>query len=94
MIRSVCACLLLVGCAQPVIPTPPEPPQAQCEAVCWVPCDASGIAFAPAPETKDAVGDLVQQVVTPLRGRIDQCEVSRLACQQCIDRFKKAGVVR
>lgn len=94
MIRVAVIAALLAGCAQPVIQQPPEPPIAQCEAVCWTPCNASGIAFAPAPETTDAIGDLVQQVVIPLRGRIEQCEVSRLACQQCIDRLKRAGVIR
>lgn len=87
-------CAALAACAQPVIQAPPQPPIAQCDAVCWQPCNADGITFAPAPATTDAVGDLTEQVIVPLRGRIDQCEVSRLACQQCIDRLEHAGVIR
>jgi hypothetical protein len=87
-------CAAMTACAQPVIQAPPQPPIAQCDAVCWQPCDATGIAYAPAPATTDAIGDLVQQVIVPLRGRIDQCELSRLACQQCIDRLERAGVIR
>ncbi len=90
----IAAALSLSACATPVIPDTPQPPLAQCDAVCWRPCDAAGIQYAPALDSTDALGDLVQQVVIPLRGRIDQCEVSRLACQQCIDRLKTAGIVR
>lgn len=89
---ALCACL--AACANPVIQSPPQQPIAQCEAVCWQPCSADGIKYAPAPDTTDAIGDLAQQVIVPLRGRIDQCEVSRLSCQQCIDRLKQAGVIR
>lgn len=94
MIRLAALCAVLAGCSQPVIPTPPQPPVAQCDAVCWQPCDANGIAYAPDPGTTDAIGDAVQQVIIPLRGRIDQCEVSRVACQLCIDRLRDSGIVR
>lgn len=89
---ALCACL--TACANSVVQSKPQPPVAQCEAVCWQPCSADGIQYAPALGTTDAIGDLVQQVIVPLRGRLDQCEVSRLACQQCIDRLEHAGVIR
>ena len=92
---ALALCGALAACAQPVVPTPPpQPPLAQCDAACWQQCAADGIQYDPAPGTTDAIGNLIDQVVIPLRGRIEQCDAARLACQQCIDRLRRAGVVR
>jgi len=94
MIRAAVLCVALTACAQPVIQAPPMPPLAQCDATCRTECNASGIRYDPAADSINAIDDIVQQVVIPLRSRIDQCEISRLACQQCVDRLIDAGVAR
>lgn len=85
----------LAGCAaRPIVESLPPPLDPQCSPLCGVQCDAAGIEYAPVPATDDAIGDLVEQVLVPLRARIDRCELSRRACAACIDRLRDAGVIR
>jgi hypothetical protein len=90
---ALVAVVLLAGCAaEPIIGRLPPPPEAGCADQCDVACDAFGIAYA--PSESDAIGELVEQVIIPMRARIDQCELSRRACAQCINRLKIVGAVR
>lgn len=90
--RPALLALLLTGCATHPIPSAlPPPPAADCAPICRVECTADGIAYEPG---SDPLGDLVQQVVLPLRQRLTQCELSRSACVQCLDRLQQAGVIR
>ena len=90
---TLLAVCVINGCAgAPIVAQLPESVTAACADMCYVTCDAAGIDFAPGAD--DPVGDLIEQVLIPLRGRIDRCEISRLACQQCIDRLKTVGAIR
>lgn len=93
---------------KPVIPQPPTaPPSAQCDATCFTPCTAAdirlhlpprpGAATAhghPLADTDAAFDELHEQVVLPLRARIDTCDEYRQACAQCLIRLDRARVIR
>lgn len=66
-----------------------------CEALCRTPCDTTVPAWRPAdPDAADAWDTYPEQVTIPLRGRVEQCELHRVSCVQCLDRLKAAGVTR
>lgn len=65
-----------------------------CEATCRTPCTAAGIEYITDPNTKDALNDLTETVVIPLRKRLTQCDTHRQSCVQCLDRLKEAGLTK
>lgn len=90
----VAALLLAVGCApREVVLNPPEPVPEDCPAQCRQPCDFQA-RFHPDPDTDDALGELVDQVLVPLRTALDACDLRREVCVQCLDRLRRAGVTR
>lgn len=91
----ILAVLLASACRRDaIVPTrPPNPPRAQCDALCDQPCDRSGIAYAPSASV-DPVGELAQQVLDPLIDRFDQCALAKTACTQCLARLRAAGIIR
>lgn len=95
MIRATAALLVLAlaGCATP--PAPRAPVEANCSALCRVPCDTSVPRWTPAdPEAPEAWDTYPEQVTFPVVARLRACEVHRQACVQCLDRLTKAGVLR
>lgn len=96
---ALLVCLPLLGGATcGVRSTPPEPVLAQCDAKCYTPCVGpdgdTGLRWTGDPAvaaTWDAIGN---EVIPAAGEKIRACEASRKACQQCLDRLQKNGVIR
>lgn len=91
--------LAITGCSNAVRPDKPPPIPAQCDAKCFVPCDTAGPKGS-APMRWHARADdagawdrLITEVLSPLVERLDRCEVSRKACEQCLQRLEEAEVI-
>lgn len=74
----------------------PSPVPENCDAKCRLPCTVDpNIQYRGASPNESAFDELVRQVVIPLRGELDRCEVEhRQACVQCLDRIKAAGLTK
>ena len=90
--------LLLTGCPRWVVK--PEPVDANCNAVCYVDdktnedsACASRAKWEGDPKDPAAIDALIYGTVPQLRKETWTCGVRLKACQQCIDRLVKAGVV-
>lgn len=94
----IVAILLLAGCPRWVVKADPAP--AQCDAMCYVDdktaedssC-ASRAKWEGSPADPAAIDALIYGTVPALRKETWTCGVRLKACQQCIDRLVKAGVV-
>lgn len=86
----------LAGCATtPPIPSKAQPVDAQCDTLCYTPCDTTMPLWHPKdPNSPDAWDELAEQVVIPSKGMTEQCELHRQACERCLDRLLKSGVIR
>lgn len=86
--------LSLAACVPATRPSLPQPVPALCSAACYQPCDTQAPTWAPAdPDSPDAWDTLAEQVLAPVIGQLEQCEVRRAACAACIQRHKAAGVL-
>lgn len=93
--------LLLAGWGPCTRVVRPDPVQAQCAAMCYVvdagaPEDsscASRARWEGDPKDAKAIDGLIYGTVPALRKETWTCGVRLRACQQCIDRLVKAGVV-
>ena len=89
----VLAIVATAACAR-TIPARPAAMPAQCDAMCYAPCDTKLPAWAPAnPDDSAAWDTLAPQVLQPARRQLQQCELHRKACDQCIQRLRAAGVL-
>ena len=94
----VVAVMLLAGCPRWVVKADAAP--AQCDAMCYVDdktdeassC-ASRAKWEGSPADPAAIDALIYGTVPALRKETWTCGVRLKACQQCIERLKKAGVV-
>jgi hypothetical protein len=89
MVVIVAALLLATACRS----TPKLPIAAQCNPLCSVKCTTDGIAWTADPASAEAWDELGGEVVPALVGRVQACEVSRSACEQCLNRLDAAGVI-
>lgn len=98
LILAVALCATLAGCPRWFVKADPVP--AQCDALCYVD-DKTGDDSACAsrarwegdPKDAKAIDGLIYGTVPALRKETWTCGVRLKACQQCIDRLVKAGVV-
>ena len=93
------AVMLLTGCPRWVVRADPAP--AQCDAMCYVDdktdeesACASRAKWEGSPADPAAIDALIYGTVPALRKETWTCGVRLKACQQCIVRLKKAGVVQ
>lgn len=92
--------LALAACAttrpERVPPTTlPPPPDAPCAAQCFAACPgAAGLRLDAGPDDDDVLDRVVEQLLLPLRARIDACELRRQACVACLEALHAAGVIR
>lgn len=93
--------LLLTGWGPCTRVVRPDPIQAQCAAMCYVvdtgapdgsSC-ASRARWEGDPKDAMAIDSLIYGTVPALRKETWTCGVRLKACQQCIDRLEKAGVI-
>lgn len=101
LIAAVVLALLLGGWGPCSRVVRADPVQAQCAAMCYVvdkeapegtSC-ASRAVWEGNPEDPAAIDSLIYGTVPALRKETWTCGVRLRACQQCIDRLVKAGVV-
>lgn len=98
LLFAVALCATLAGCPRWVVRADPVP--AQCDAMCYVDdktdeessC-ASRATWEGSPADPAAIDALIYGTVPALRKETWTCGVRLKACQQCIDRLVKAGVV-
>jgi len=83
---------LLPACRDDVRPTAvPE----NCDALCRTPCNLIVPIWTPQdPDSPDAWDSYPEQVTSPVVGQLNQCELHRQACVQCLDRLKKSGLTQ
>lgn len=98
-IAIIVLALLLTGCPRWIVK--PDPVPAQCDALCYVDdkTDEDSSCASRARwdgDYKDpkAIDGLIYGTVPALRKETWTCGVRLRACQQCIERLKKAGVVQ
>lgn len=85
--------LLLTSCGKDNVR--PQSVEEGCEALCRTPCDTSVPVWRPEDPTDPKAWDSYpEQVTIPLRGKVQQCDLHRTSCVQCLDRLKKEGVTR
>ena len=97
-IAIIVLALLLTGCPRWIVKADPVP--AQCDALCYVDdktdedssC-ASRARWEGDPKDAKAIDGLIYGTVPALRKETWTCGVRLKACQQCIDRLVKAGVI-
>lgn len=88
--------LALTGCPRWIVRADPVP--AQCDAMCYVE-DSPDLAceskakWEGSPADPAAIDALIYGTVPALRKETWSCGVRLKACQQCIDRLVRAGVV-
>lgn len=101
LITTATLILLLAGWGPCTRVVRSDPVQAQCDAMCYaVDKDApensscaSRARWDGDPGDPGAWNQLTQGTVPELRGETWQCGVRLKACQQCLDRLQKAGVI-
>lgn len=87
--------LLLAACTHATEFVKADPPPENCDPICRTKCEVDpNIKYVPVEGSDRALDDLVEQVVAPLRGEVDRCDTHRVACVQCLDRHKQAGLTR
>lgn len=98
-IAIIVLALMLTGCPRWIVK--PEPVAANCNAVCYVDdktdeesACASRAKWEGDPKDPAAIDALIYGTVPQLRKETWTCGVRLKACQQCIERLKKAGVVQ
>lgn len=99
MIRAavlLVAALLMNGCLpKKPIPVGAEAVDAQCETICWTPCETQIPRWNPPDPDSPSAWDLVPiQVIDPARKLLETCELHRKACHQCLDRLRAQDVIR
>ena len=88
--------LTLTGCPRWIVRADPVP--AQCDAMCYVEdspelaCESKA-KWEGSPADPAAIDALIYGTVPALRKETWSCGVRLKACQQCLDRLVKAGVV-
>ena len=95
---AIALVLALAGCPRWVVKADPAP--AQCDAMCYVDdktaedssC-ASRALWDGSPKDPAAIDSLIYGTVPALRKETWTCGIRLKACQQCIERLVKAGVV-
>lgn len=101
LIFAILAVLLLAGWGPCTRVVRPDPVPAQCDAVCYVSdakddkdtACASRATWDGDPADPAAIDALIYGTVPALRKETWTCGVRLKACQQCIDRLVKAGVI-
>ena len=95
---AIALCATLTGCPRWIVK--PDPVPAQCDAVCYVDdktaddsACASRAKWEGDPKDPAAIDALIYGTVPQLRKETWTCGVRLKACQQCIDRLVKAGVM-
>lgn len=89
----VLALVLTAACGRSV-PQRPEPVPAQCDSLCFAPCNTQLPKWTPAnPDDPAAWDTLGPQVIKPGQLQLQQCELRRQACDTCIQRLRAAGVL-
>ena len=89
----IAAVLVTAACSR-TVPTRGGPVPAQCNAMCEVPCTTQLPRWEPAdPDSPDAWDSLAPQVIQPAQQQLQQCELHRQACTQCLQRLRAAGVL-
>jgi hypothetical protein len=98
LLLAVAVCATLTGCPRWIVK--PDPVPAQCDAICYVDdktADDSSCAsrarWEGDPKDAKAIDGLIYGTIPALRKETWTCGVRLKACQQCIDRLVKAGVV-
>ena len=98
LILAVALCATLTGCPRWIVKADPVP--AQCDAMCYVDdktdeesACASKTVWEGDPKDPAEFDRLIYGVVPALRKETWTCGVRLKACQQCIDRLVKAGVI-
>lgn len=97
-IAIIVLALMLTGCPRWFIKADPVP--AQCDALCYVDdktaddsACASRAKWEGDPKDPAAIDALIYGTIPQLRKETWTCGVRLKACQQCIDRLVKAGVI-
>ena len=97
-IAIIVLALMLTGCPRWIIRADPVP--AQCDALCYVDdktaddsACASRAKWEGDPKDPAAIDALIYGTIPQLRKETWTCGVRLKACQQCIDRLVKAGVI-
>ena len=99
-IALIVAMLALTGCPFDRF-VRPDPVPAQCDAVCYVSdarddsetACASRAKWEGDPKDPASIDSLIYGTIPQLRKETWTCGVRLKACQQCIDRLVKAGVI-
>lgn len=98
LILAVALCATLTGCPRWIVKADPVP--AQCDALCYVDdktaddsACASRAKWEGSPADPAAIDSLIYGTVPALRKETWACGVRLKACQQCLDRLVKAGVI-
>lgn len=85
--------LALAACGRQAVK--PDPVPEQCGAQCRVPCDTAVPQWVPTnPDAPAAWDSYPRQVTIPMKAKLQTCELHRVACVQCLDRLKAAGVTK
>lgn len=100
LVATAALILLLAGWGPCTRIVQPDPVPAQCDAVCYVDdktaddsACASRARWEGNPKDAKAIDGLIYGTVPALRKETWTCGVRLRACQQCIDRLVKAGVI-
>lgn len=89
----VLALLITAACSR-TVPQRQEPVPAQCDSLCFAPCNTQLPKWTPAnPDDPRAWDTLGPQVIKPGQLQLQQCELHRKACDVCIQRLRAAGVL-
>lgn len=83
------ALALLAGCRTT---TPQLPVAAQCNPLCLAPCAAT-VEWNADPDDAAAWDVLAGEVVPALVAAHQTCEAHRRACEQCLRRIERAGII-
>ncbi|WP_254574463.1 hypothetical protein [Stenotrophomonas acidaminiphila] len=89
----VLAVVITAACGR-TVPQRPAPVPAQCDSLCFAPCNTQLPKWTPAnPDDPRAWDTLGPQVIKPGQVQLQQCELHRKACDVCIQRLRAAGVL-
>lgn len=91
-VLAIVLCLLLAGCPQVKRQRVP----AQCNQICFLPCTVdgdTGVRWEADPTDPGAFDALGETVIPALTGKLQQCDVRRQACAQCLQRLDAEKVI-